>query len=379
MFTRQSYFVALLACAAVTAWAGEADTVRVTAQRANLRAEATATSAVLRTLARGATLQALGKTGDWWKVAVSDTGPIGFVHASLVEVKTATQAAASPSTAPEPVQASKSVQDGPPRLFIRSIPAVVDGQEFPNKELEDSVRDLRSYTNPEKFTLVDDPDDAEVMLTVIKRETKLGQPAALTNRTPRNVSEVTATLSVRADGRWKPGTQLTSNGCCKYWSDAASRVMTEASNWLTLHHPDVVARQDSASAHEAAATAAPGSTDKTRWDRRMTQAKRRRSLGIKLGLGGVGLIVLSQVLGSSDSCLENFAECDSGNLVGGGNAMLQTVGLLGGVALTGIGGLGFFGANRELAELDREGRAHGFLSLGHSRGGGVRVALAVRF
>jgi hypothetical protein len=115
------------------------------------------------------------------------------------------------------------------KLYLKSAPANVEGQDFTNQELEATVKDLRGKAK--KFTLVDNEADAEFLLTVIKRETKVGQPNLLTHRTPRNVSEVYATLSVKDGDAWKPGVQLSTNGCCRYWSDAASKIMNDAQKW----------------------------------------------------------------------------------------------------------------------------------------------------
>lgn len=116
------------------------------------------------------------------------------------------------------------------KLLIRSAKAKVEGQEFTDQALEDSVRDMKRKAK--KFTLVEDESEAEFLLVVVKRETGLGQPSFMRHKTPRNVNDIHATLSVKAEGAWKPGVQLTSEGCCKYWSDAAARVMNEAQQWI---------------------------------------------------------------------------------------------------------------------------------------------------
>jgi hypothetical protein len=116
------------------------------------------------------------------------------------------------------------------KIVIKAVKAEVNGQEFTDQELEDSVTDLKRRAK--KFVLVEDESEADFLLVVVKREKALGNPSFLSHRTPRNVSDLLATLSVKLNGKWRPGVMLSSNACCKYWTDAANRVLKEAENWI---------------------------------------------------------------------------------------------------------------------------------------------------
>lgn len=115
------------------------------------------------------------------------------------------------------------------KLFIKAAKAKVDGQDFADQELEDSVKDLKKRAK--KFLLVEDESQAELLLVVVKRETKVGQPSLMKHKTPRNVNDLHATISIRENEGWKPGVQLSSNGCCQFWADAASKIMSETEKW----------------------------------------------------------------------------------------------------------------------------------------------------
>jgi len=115
------------------------------------------------------------------------------------------------------------------KLFIKAAKAKVDGQDFADQELEDSVKDLKKRAK--KFLLVEDESQAELLLVVVKRETKVGQPSLMKHKTPRNVNDIHATISVKENEAWKPGVQLSSNGCCQFWTDAASKIMSDTEKW----------------------------------------------------------------------------------------------------------------------------------------------------
>jgi hypothetical protein len=125
---------------------------------------------------------------------------------------------------------SAATQSSLGKLHVKSAPAKVEGQEFVDQELEASVKDVRGKAK--KFTLVENESEAEFVLTVIKRETKVGQPNLMSHRTPRNVSEIHATLSVKERDTWIPGVQLSTNGCCRYWSDGAAKIVNDAQKWV---------------------------------------------------------------------------------------------------------------------------------------------------
>ena len=116
------------------------------------------------------------------------------------------------------------------KLFIKSAPTEVNGQQFTDKELEDSVKDLKAKTG--KFVVVDNESEADFLLVVVKREVVVGRPNPLSPKTPRNVSDIKATLSVKSDGKWNAGALLSSNGCCRSWSDSAGRVLKYVEDWV---------------------------------------------------------------------------------------------------------------------------------------------------
>jgi hypothetical protein len=104
-----------------------------------------------------------------------------------------------------------------------------NGQDFADQELEDTVKDLKKRAK--KFLLVEAEPQADSLLVVLKRETKVGQPSLMKHKTPRNVNDLHATISIKENEGWKPGVQLSSNGCCTFWADAASKIMSDAEKW----------------------------------------------------------------------------------------------------------------------------------------------------
>ncbi len=91
----------------VLALAGRADTLRVRARAANLRATASTDSKIVATLPKGSALEVVEKVGAWYKVTSPD-GVTGYVHSSVVEAAAATSerkepAAPVPALEPSPV------------------------------------------------------------------------------------------------------------------------------------------------------------------------------------------------------------------------------------------------------------------------------------
>ena len=103
------------------------------------------------------------------------------------------------------------------KVFIKATSANVDGQQFADQAMEDTVKDLKRRAD--KFVVVDSEKDADYLITVIERF-----------RNPTRV-EVKATISYKENGQWKPGTRLT--GAANSWTVAAVRVLKQAEDWVT--------------------------------------------------------------------------------------------------------------------------------------------------
>ncbi len=81
----------------------QADTLRVTARAANLRAAASTDSKIVATVPQGTNLEVIETTGSWYKVTAPN-GMTGFVHKSVVAAEGISPAAATrpAETAPKP-------------------------------------------------------------------------------------------------------------------------------------------------------------------------------------------------------------------------------------------------------------------------------------
>jgi len=96
-----------------------AEEVRVSAFQANVRDGPGRSAAILATLSRGATLEVLGRRGDWYKVRVRDSGLEGYVHGSMLEVGAGSAPVpASPVPATPLPSAAKPAAQG---LEVRSL------------------------------------------------------------------------------------------------------------------------------------------------------------------------------------------------------------------------------------------------------------------
>lgn len=103
------------------------------------------------------------------------------------------------------------------KIFIRAAVPTIDGQQFPDKGREESVKDLRKRAG--NFIVVDDESEADYLLVLVER-----------NRRDSVKVELVSTISYKEDGQWKPGGRLTasSNGA----GMAARRMMGQASDWV---------------------------------------------------------------------------------------------------------------------------------------------------
>ena len=92
---------------AVAATARAAETVRITAERADILADASANSRVLATVSRGVLLEVLGRERGWIRVAAPGTGYAGYIPAVAVEpgLGAPPSAGSAPRSAPTPAPA----------------------------------------------------------------------------------------------------------------------------------------------------------------------------------------------------------------------------------------------------------------------------------
>lgn len=97
-----------------------AQTLRVTADRTNLRDRPATDGAIVAPLAKGDELEVVEKSGTWYRVRVKSTGAQGYVNSLVVEV---TQAAASPAPASPPPPPPAPVP--PPRPAASAQPAAI--------------------------------------------------------------------------------------------------------------------------------------------------------------------------------------------------------------------------------------------------------------
>jgi hypothetical protein len=82
-------------------------TVRVTAERANVRESATTNGTIIATVARGEQLDVLGTSGAWYRVRLRPSNREGYIAMSTVEAVRATGPTPAPTpAAPAPPQAA---------------------------------------------------------------------------------------------------------------------------------------------------------------------------------------------------------------------------------------------------------------------------------
>ena len=133
-------------------------------------------------------------------------------------------------TASSMVLAQSDVDHGR-RIFISARNPVIDDESIPDKEMEDSVKDLKDNFRKEKdFVVVESKDEADLVLVVVKREVQQGRPSILAHKTPRMESHLECALYYKEAGNWKPGIKLT--GRAKYWKDSAFEIKRDAKKWI---------------------------------------------------------------------------------------------------------------------------------------------------
>lgn len=109
------------------------------------------------------------------------------------------------------------------KVFIKGSTAAVDGQEFPDAEIQESLKDMKKRHG--KFALAESESEADFLIVIIERKAVAisGQPASKT---------IVATLSVRESATWKPAAKLQSKARNVFWSIAADNIIDQAENWV---------------------------------------------------------------------------------------------------------------------------------------------------
>jgi hypothetical protein len=113
--------VVLSVCFVSLAAAASAQTLRVTADRTNVRDKASTDGAIVVAVSKGDELEVLEKAGNWYRVRVKAGGAQGYVNALVVEVvpgSAAAPAAAAPAARPATPAAAPAAQapgQAPPR------------------------------------------------------------------------------------------------------------------------------------------------------------------------------------------------------------------------------------------------------------------------
>lgn len=109
------------------------------------------------------------------------------------------------------------------KIFVKAGTTEVNGQQFPDAAVEDSVKDIKK--RPGQFALVDQESEADYLLIVVERKA-----TALSGQMASKV--IVATLSVRDGTAWKPATKLQSGAKNTIWSVAANNIISQAEKWV---------------------------------------------------------------------------------------------------------------------------------------------------
>jgi hypothetical protein len=109
------------------------------------------------------------------------------------------------------------------KIFIKAATTEVEGQQIPDAEREDSVKDMKK--RPGKFILADEESEADFLIVINERNStpQSGNPSA---------KSLLATLYVRESGEWKPATILKSGSNNIFWSVAAENIIKKAASWV---------------------------------------------------------------------------------------------------------------------------------------------------
>jgi hypothetical protein len=120
------------------------------------------------------------------------------------------------------VAQQKSEKEKLGRIFIKAATTEVNGQQIPDAEREDSVKDMKK--RPGKFMLAEKETEADFLIVLNERNSTphSGRPSA---------KSLNATLYVRESDEWKPATILKSSDNM-YWSIAAEDIIKKAARWV---------------------------------------------------------------------------------------------------------------------------------------------------
>ena len=115
--------VALVVLFVGFAAAASAQTVRVTADRTNLRDKASTDGAIVVALSMGDELEVIDQSGTWYHVRVKSSGKEGYVSTLVVQVVPGTAPAARPAGATTPAPAPRPAPTAAPAARAAQAPA----------------------------------------------------------------------------------------------------------------------------------------------------------------------------------------------------------------------------------------------------------------
>jgi hypothetical protein len=114
-------------------------------------------------------------------------------------------------------------QDKLGKIYVKAATTEVDGQQIPDAELEEAVKDIKK--RPGKFILADKESEANFLLVVTERISipQSGTAAA---------KSILATLYIRKSDEWEPATKLKSGSNDIFWGIAAEHLIKNAAKWV---------------------------------------------------------------------------------------------------------------------------------------------------
>ncbi len=118
---------------------------------------------------------------------------------------------------------------GARRLFITAKSADVGGDAFADKELTDSVSDLKASA-AKKFSVIETEGEADLKLVLLGRQYEQVRPTIMRHKTQRTEGILNCALYRREGSEWKPVIKLRAQSL--YWKDAASKMIGEVSKSL---------------------------------------------------------------------------------------------------------------------------------------------------
>ena len=116
------------------------------------------------------------------------------------------------------------------KVFISAQPKVVNGIEFPDAELEDSVQDLQAAAEGKGFTVVGDEDSADLKLLLLRREMREVPAKFWKHKTRRIDNTLDAALFEKENNTWQPVATLT--GSSNNWRSAAAAILKQVKEQL---------------------------------------------------------------------------------------------------------------------------------------------------